>query len=305
MGGYNSSFSSPQVEQALSAALLQEKSSYNITQDKKQNYASLTEAIAAVSDEKYKVNGLVLTFYTGTEWVSKRYNGADASGFATEDNWVDAGGAAGGTQYLDLSMFAYDSGTLSEEDYQKVVKAYEDRVSIADTGETRFPVMILDSGERIDITGGSLVSPSGGGATYIASMLIVVTKTNKSYVMSSNEISIISANNGTKALTDNGRYAEFASPTKVVSGGSGTVTKQLFPNTYYEFGECTSLTITLASEISGIRNEYMFEFVSGTTPTMLSIPETVGWMGGEAPTIEANKTYQCSIVNNIAVIGGK
>ena len=91
MGGYNSSFSSPQVEQALSAALLQEKSSYNITQDKKQNYASLTEAITAVSDEKYKVNGLVLTFYTGTEWVSKRYNGADASGFATEDNWVDAG----------------------------------------------------------------------------------------------------------------------------------------------------------------------------------------------------------------------
>lgn len=217
---------------------------------------------------------------------------------------IEASGGSS-TQYLDLSIFSEESGTLSDEDYQKVVKAYEDGVNIAGDVEMRFPVMILDSGEEINITGGSTSSLLGGGSTYIASILIVVTKTNKSYVMFSNEINIISANNGTKALTDNGQYAEFASPTKVVSGGSGTVTKQLSPNTLYEFGECTSLTITLASEISGIRNEYMFEFVSGSTATTLSIPQSVGWMGGEAPTIEANKTYQCSIVNNIAVIGGK
>lgn len=87
MGGFNSGFSSPQFEQAIEAALLQEKSSYNITQDKGQNYASLTEAIAAVSDEKYKVNGLVLTFFDGENWMSYRYNGADASGFSDKQNW--------------------------------------------------------------------------------------------------------------------------------------------------------------------------------------------------------------------------
>lgn len=306
MGGYNSSFSSPQVEQALSAALLQEKSSYNITQDKKQNYASLTEAIAAVSDEKYKVNGLVLTFYTGTEWVSKRYNGADASGFATEDNWVDAGGAAGGTQYLDLSIFSEEIGTLSDEDYQKVVKAYEDGVNMfllpeSDVSLTTIGSITYSDNVYAIITSVSILYGNDINSTHYQ----IRIDNSKTYVKTLKGVITILSGSGTKALTDNGQYKEFASPVKVVSGSSGTVSQQLSPNTYYEFGECTSLTITLASEISGIRNEYMFEFVSGTTPTMLSIPETVGWMGGEAPTIEANKTYQCSIVNNIAVIGGK
>lgn len=614
MGGYNSSFSSPQVEQALSAALLQEKSSYNITQDKKQNYASLTEAIAAVSDEKYKVNGLVLTFYTGTEWVSKRYNGTDASGWSDEVNWIDevpvqentgafafdlwvgdkfdaeskgvksldwllintsnsyskeypnyniendtiytpelfkealqtgysneyikklmnsildgkqinlisrissnpsldsipnskerydlllknvkknisiipcdcnieysgdryimnfAGRiidsgnpsvimpgnvivffisipksditldedgyhiksvdnkniksqfglsnpsltyvyisglnisesiksstrsfsfkddlkngevgslvskninnilwedffaskafpiimlkekneldnnnkfislsykessdgkvlsgiyenegkpylirivfewskpdesykiksytdeeivASGGTQYLDLTIFSEDSGTLSDEDYQKVVKAYEDGVTVCKTKGDSFEYVYsmtiskTDFYYSISIFDVLTLEPNADCRLTVGSYMVLIS--DKSYISSSQAISI-------------NTLKEFATQVKVVSGGSGAVTQELSPNTYYEFGECTSLTITLASEISGIRNEYMFEFVSGTTPTMLSIPETVGWMGGEAPTIEANKTYQCSIVNNIAVIGGK
>ncbi len=451
MGGYNSGFSSPQFEQAIAAALLQEKSSYNITQDKGQNYASLTEAIAAVSDEKYKVNGLVLTFYTGTEWVSKRYNGADASGFATEDNWVDAGGSiqetdwtpfnviinriiaedyknitdedyntlksfikepdkvyyptvksieseqemilqsslcifisesssdnivgiintgvdgnlntyqisidtsktadvrvfvlgirvsdndltisagspatykqiglvlsgngtkflsdngkykeiSAGTQYLDLSMFSEGSGTLSEEDYQKVINAYNNKASIAFLEDGIFPISIIKTPDNFVVSGYHLDFNE-----YVSSIVSyeVIVKTDKSYTLNPKGIGIEIGGTGTKALANDGSYKEFASPVKVASGGSGSVTKQLSPNTLYEFGKCTSLTITLASEISGIRNEYMFEFVSGSTATTLSIPQSVGWIGGEAPTIEANKTYQCSIVNNIAVIGGK
>lgn len=84
---YNSKLSTPQIEQALGAALLNEKNQYNITQDKGSNYPTLAEAIAAVSDDKYKVNGIVLTYNTGKEWVSMRYNGEDASGFSDEQNW--------------------------------------------------------------------------------------------------------------------------------------------------------------------------------------------------------------------------
>ena len=39
------------------------------------------------------------------------------------------------TQYLDLSMFTGDSGTLSEEDYQKVVKAYNNKIGIVSSGQ--------------------------------------------------------------------------------------------------------------------------------------------------------------------------
>lgn len=359
MGGYNSGFSSPQFEQAIAAALLQEKSSYNITQDKGQNYASLAEAIAAVSDEKYKVNGLVLTFYTGTEWVSKRYNGADASGFATEDNWVDAGGGlnekidwvplntivgtilstqpdtisesdyntlksflkepdkfyypslsflnedvgvlyfansyrvwldstsndigifytanvmtasycfvvripesreityqlfditisassnglsisasnsdnnqsknifietsgdgtkflsnngqykeiSAGTQYLDLSMFASESGTLSDEDYQKIIKAHEDKVTIGLMDGITIPIIITNANESsLNI----FVTQVNNLSDIIISCLTIIVNNDKSYTANTESmIRISTIGEGTKALTDNGQYAEF------------------------------------------------------------------------------------------------
>lgn len=89
---------------------------------------------------------------------------------------------------------------------------------------------------------------------------------------------------------------------KVSTENVSETTKELQPNRYYIFGEMPSLTITLAEGEEGKLNEYMFEFTSGTTPTTLTLPESVKWMGEH--TIEASKTYQVSIVNNIAVIGG-
>lgn len=310
---YNSTLPTPKIEGALLASLKTKKIEYNITQDKSSNYASLTEAIAAVDDDEYKVKGIVLTFYTGTEWMSKRYNGEDASGFADEGNWIDVGGAAGGTQYLDISMLTSgDTGTLSEEDYQKVVKAYEDGVSKAYVGETLLqgfsnimPLSIakLDNGYILSI---NIDVNNKDEGLLIYGFSIEINGTDKSVntyqiARMNYPLTLYLNGSGTKALTDNGQYAEFAKPTKVESGGSGTVTKQIKPNTLYKFGECSSLTVTLGAETSGIVNEYMFEFISGSTPTTLSLPETVKWSGGNAPTIEANKTYQVSIVNNLAV----
>lgn len=295
---WNSTLPTTKIEGALLASLKTKKIEYNITQDKSSNYASLTEAIAAVDDDEYKVRGIVLTFYTGTEWVSKRYNGEDASGFADEGNWIDVGGAAGGTQYLDLSIFTGDTGTLSEEDYQKVVKAYDDGINIFYMGKSYISGSISFDGENYVILVSLIKIMS-------SNIMFSFEKANvgldKTYTLVDHFVGLESGGSGTKALTDNGQYVEFAKPTKVESGGSGTVTKQIKPNTFYKFGECSSLTITLGAEESEIVNEYMFEFVSGSTPTTLSVPDTVKWSGGSAPTIEANKTYQVSIVNNLAV----
>lgn len=90
---------------------------------------------------------------------------------------------------------------------------------------------------------------------------------------------------------------------KIISVPTSETSKTLQPNTYYKWGTMTSLTITLATNVdSSILNEYMFEFVSGTTPTTLSLPSSIKWLNGEAPIIEQNKTYQVSIVNNLAII---
>ena len=209
---------------------------------------------------------------------------------------------AGGTQYLDLSMFSEESGTLSEEDYQKVVKAYDDKVNML-LVEFESMNLICVGNILYSDTNYMIVCPySMGYSTNIITNNIQITlSTNRSYTKTEYSITLFGSGSGTRALTDNGQYAEFAKPTKVESGGSGSITKQIKPNTFYKFGEVTNLTISFAAEESYILNEYMFEFVSGTTPTTLSLPESVKWSGGSAPTIEANKTYQVSIVNNLAV----
>ena len=92
-----------------------------------------------------------------------------------------------------------------------------------------------------------------------------------------------------------------ANKISVVQTSASTI--EINPNTFYKFGEVASLNITLASITDNtIYNEYMFEFVSGATATTLTLPSSVKWL--ETPTIEANKIYQCSIVDNIGVLLG-
>ena len=82
-----------------------------------------------------------------------------------------------------------------------------------------------------------------------------------------------------------------------------TSTIEINSNTFYKFGEVASLNITLASITDNtIYNEYMFEFVSGTTATTLTLPSSIKWL--ETPTIDANKIYQCSIVDNVGLLVG-
>lgn len=84
---------------------------------------------------------------------------------------------------------------------------------------------------------------------------------------------------------------------------STSSTQEIQSNKFYKFGEVSSLNITLAAITdTSVLNEYMFEFVSGTTATTLTLPNAVKWL--KTPTIEANKIYQCSIVDNIGVLLG-
>lgn len=80
-------------------------------------------------------------------------------------------------------------------------------------------------------------------------------------------------------------------------------TQEIQTNKFYKFGEVSSLNITLAAITdTSVLNEYMFEFISGSTATTLTLPNAIKWL--ETPSIEANKIYQCSIVNNIGVLLG-
>lgn len=81
----------------------------------------------------------------------------------------------------------------------------------------------------------------------------------------------------------------------------GDIVETISPNKYYVWHGPTSLSITLGSETSPYEyNEYMFEIICGDTAPTVTLPDTIHWVS--EPVIEANKTYQVSIVNNIGVI---
>lgn len=164
-------------------------------------------------------------------------------------------------------------------------KAEADEVSIGNEQPSGSQEIWIDLDENPTLAGMAVEEAPNDGKQYV----------RKSKVWSELDVSNLATKDNLKSKSD---------VISLEDGGSGTVTKELQPNRYYKFGECVSLTVTLAAEIEGVFNEYSFEFTSGATATTLSIPETVKWNGGEAPTIEQNKKYLVAITGGIAFIGG-
>ena len=82
-----------------------------------------------------------------------------------------------------------------------------------------------------------------------------------------------------------------------VSGS--TVTRALDPNRFYVFGTVSSLTITFNTDAYSTMKEYHFRFTSGSTPTTLTLPNSVTMPSGFQ--VEASKVYEISIVDNYGV----
>lgn len=85
---------------------------------------------------------------------------------------------------------------------------------------------------------------------------------------------------------------------KTINHGTSETTKEIEPNILHVWGEIETLNLTFSSD----NGEYMIQFESGYTPTVLTLPDTVKWANDN--TIVANRIYQVSILNNIAIIGG-
>ena len=90
-----------------------------------------------------------------------------------------------------------------------------------------------------------------------------------------------------------GVYAE-------VNHGTSDTTFTLTPNTFHVWDEVSELTLTLGDETSGVANEYVFQFTSGSEPTALTLPDNIKWANDSAPTIAENKIYQVSVLKGLA-----
>lgn len=75
----------------------------------------------------------------------------------------------------------------------------------------------------------------------------------------------------------------------------------LLPNVLYNLGTLTgSVTFALATPADAtIVNHYYWTFETGSTAPTITWPAGITWMGGSAPTINASKHYEISVLNGI------
>lgn len=155
------------------------------------------------------------------------------------------------------------------------------------------------------------LSPEGGVLTKedIAEVAVKAEKALKTANTASNELSTFKTNvSNTYAKTSDIpsvqglatiEYVNKAINVSIVEQTNSVVT--ILPNVLNVWGEVATLNITLAEGAEGVVNEYMVQFISGATATTLTLPDSIVWMS--SPNIQANKTYQLSIINNLGIIG--
>lgn len=124
-------------------------------------------------------------------------------------------------QYLDLATLfpTGGSGTLSEENYQKVVAAWENRVSLAYLDDSYIPMAITKTTEPTEkyFISVSAITYDSTGATI--PVLAIEVLADKTYTQTTNLLQLINRGDGTKYLSDNGQY-------KAITTSSGVLPQE-------------------------------------------------------------------------------
>lgn len=113
-------------------------------------------------------------------------------------------------QYLDVAtLFPEENGTLSDENYQKVVDAVNKGITTAriETNPDGFgPITINNSTEIYGITTNILAVDPSDRSIWLTIIAIIINKSDKTYTLVSNRQSLQNTGSGTKYLSDNGEY---------------------------------------------------------------------------------------------------
>lgn len=208
-------------------------------------------------------------------------------------------------QYLDLTtLFPSESGTLSDENYQKIVDAYENRVSLARINDAYFYVSITknENSYGLSVNMSGLNSFELKANLVVSVMMVSVFIDDKTYVSAGNYINLINNGDGTKYLSDNGQY-------KAITTSSGALPQETQNNILdainaIKFEDKNKTTVT-AQEYNAIvsafdgkitpNNDYIY-FINYDKAE----PGKFGSSGTREPIFGAFLNYDAS--NNINIV---
>lgn len=153
-------------------------------------------------------------------------------------------------QYLDLTtLFPSESGTLSDENYQKIVDAVNKGITTAriETDPDGFsPITISNSTETYSIITNILTVDSGDHSIGLTGTTVIINKSNKTYTSVSNQQSLQNTGSGTKYLSDNGQYRTPPTATSTTAGYMSTEDKKRVGD-IVNFGTGSNAVTTLAN----------------------------------------------------------
>lgn len=153
-------------------------------------------------------------------------------------------------QYLDLTtLFPSESGTLSDENYQKIVDAVNKGITTAriETDPDGFsPITISNSTETYSIITNILTVDSGGHSIGLTVTTVIINKSNKTYTSVSNQQSLQNTGSGTKYLSDNGKYLTPPTATSTTAGYMSTKDKKKVDD-IVNFGTGSNTVTTLVN----------------------------------------------------------
>lgn len=153
-------------------------------------------------------------------------------------------------QYLDLTtLFPSESGTLSDENYQKIVDAVNKGITTAriETDPDGFsPITISNSTETYSIITNFLTVDSGDHSIGLMVTTVIINKSNKTYTSVSNRQSLQNTGSGTKYLSDNGQYRTPPTATPTPAGYMSAEDKKKVDD-IVNFGTGSNAVTTLAN----------------------------------------------------------
>ena len=94
--------------------------------------------------------------------------------------------------------------------------------------------------------------------------------------------------------------------TTIVTETEGLASYAISPNVLTKLGTLASsvtLSLDTSKEEAGVSNVYDIIFATPTAAPSITWPEGITWIGGSAPAIAGGKTYEVSIMDNLATYG--
>lgn len=153
-------------------------------------------------------------------------------------------------QYLDVAtLFPEENGTLSDENYQKVVDAVNKGITTARIGtdpDGFGPITINNSTEIYGITTNILAVDPSDRSIWLTIIAIIINKSDKTYTLVSNRQSLQNTGSGTKYLSDNGEYLTPPTATSATAGYMSAEDKKRVDD-IVNFGTGSNAVTTLAN----------------------------------------------------------